>query len=50
MMMNKLPELPLLNYAIMLQDLAKLSPETLPITGKLPTDLTQAVISSNLKN
>ena len=47
MMMNKLPELPLLNYALMLQDLAKLQPETFPITSKLPTDLTLVVISSN---
>ena len=44
MMMNKLPELPLLNYALMLQDLAKLPPETLPITVKLPTDQTLVVI------
>ena len=47
MVMNKLPELPLLNYALMLQDLAKLQPETFPITSKLPTDLTPVVISSN---
>ena len=46
--MSKLPELPLLNYALMLQNLAKLPPETLPITGKLPTDLTLVLTSSNL--